>query len=85
MSMSMSKRIQIPVSPDEGDLYRRAARRAGLPLAEWARRLLRRGAEAELGGGPRTPAEALEVLFSLDLPVSSVDSMIEESIRGRYP
>jgi hypothetical protein len=81
----MNKRIQIPVEEAEADLFRRAARRAGLPLAEWARRLLRVGAERGLGQGARTPREALEALFALDAPVAAVETMIEESIRGRYP
>lgn len=85
MGMSMSKRIQIPVEEAEADLLRRAARRAGLPLAEWARRLLRAGAERELGPGTRTPREALEAMFALEASVADVETMIEESLRGRYP
>ncbi len=81
----MIKRIQIPVEEAEADLLRRAARRAGLPLAEWARRLLRAGAARELGPGARTPREALETMFALDAPVADVETMIEESTRGRYP
>jgi len=81
----MNKRIQIPVEESEADLYRRAARRAGLPVAEWARRLLRAGAERELGAGAATPQEALEAMFALDAPVADVETMIEESLRGRYP
>lgn len=85
MSMSMNKRIQVPVEEAEADQFRRAARRAGLPLAEWARRLLRAGAERELGAGARTPREALEAMFALDAPVADIETMIEESLRGRYP
>ncbi|MFV1959949.1 MAG: hypothetical protein ACC662_11130 [Planctomycetota bacterium] len=81
----MNKRIQIPVAKTEAELLKRAARRAGLPLAEWARRLLRAGAAQELGAGGRTPGEALDALCALDAPVADVDTMIEESTRGRYP
>lgn len=81
----MNKRIQIPVEETEADLFRRAARRAGLPMAEWARRLLRAGAERALGAGAPTPREALDALCALDAPVGDVESMVEESTRGRYP
>ena len=46
--MSMSKRFQIPASPQDQRLFKSAARRSGLSAAEWARRLLRREAENQL-------------------------------------
>ena len=46
----MSKRFQIPASTKDHRLFQSAARRAGLPAAEWARRLLRREAEREIQG-----------------------------------
>jgi len=81
----MNKRIQIPVEAAEADILRRAARRAGLPLAEWARRLLRAGAARELGAVEPTPREALAALRALEAPVADVETMIAESTRGRYP
>jgi hypothetical protein len=39
--MSMTKRLQIPVSEQEIFQFQAAAHRAGLPLAQWARRQLR--------------------------------------------
>lgn len=48
--MSMSKRFQIPASPQDHRLFRSAARRAGLSAAEWARRHLRQEAEREIHG-----------------------------------
>lgn len=82
--MSMSKRLQIPVSDGESAFFQAAARRAGLPVAEWARRQLRRNAEETLGTRRMSPLEAWELLTSLDAPVAPVEVMIEESIRGRY-
>ena len=84
MCMSMNKRLQIPVDEAEAALFRRAARRAGVSLAEWARRLLRAGARRELGARKKTPEEALRDMFALELPVADVETMIEESYRGRY-
>jgi len=45
--MSMTKRLQIPVTEQERAHFQAAARRAGLPLTEWARRQLRDKAEQE--------------------------------------
>jgi hypothetical protein len=80
--MSMTKRLQIPVTPSENDVFRAAARRQGLTLAEWARRHLRLQAEADLGS-ELTPQQALERLFALEAPVDDVETMIEQSVRGR--
>jgi hypothetical protein len=83
--MSMTKRIQIPVDDQECSHFQAAARQAGLPLAEWARRQLREKADEVLGAARLGPGEALALLKGLDAPVSSVEAMIEESVAGRYP
>jgi hypothetical protein len=81
MPMSMTKRLQIPVSEQECAHFQAAARRAGLPLAEWARRQLRDKA----GEGPTLDRfEALALIKSLAAPVGPVEVMIEESLAGRY-
>lgn len=84
MPMSMTKRIQIPVGDQECAHFQDAARRAGLPLAEWARRQLREKADEVLGRGELGPREALELLKSLEAPIAPVETMIEESVIGRY-
>jgi hypothetical protein len=83
--MSMTKRLQIPISEQESSHLQAAARRAGLPLAEWARRQLRAKADEALAGPDLGPREALALLKSLEAPVGPVETMIEESIAGRYP
>jgi hypothetical protein len=82
--MSMTKRIQIPVSEQECTHFQAAARRSRLPLAEWARRQLREKADEALGGATLSPREALALLKSLNAPVGPVEDMIEESVAGRY-
>ena len=82
--MSMTKRIQIPVGDQDSSHFQAAARRAGLPLAEWARRHLREKADEALSGAPLSPLEALALLASLEAPVAPVRTMIEESVAGRY-
>jgi hypothetical protein len=84
MLMSMTKRLQIPVGDQECSRFQAAARRAGLPLAEWARRQLREKADEVLGGSALAPREALALLKSLEAPVGPVEAMIEESVAGRY-
>jgi hypothetical protein len=82
--MSMTKRIQIPVGDQERSHFQAAARRAGLPLAEWARRQLREKADEALGGAALGPRDALALLKGLEAPVAPVETMIEESVAGRY-
>ena len=82
--MSMTKRLQIPVDEQERSYLQAAARRAGLPLAEWARRQLRDKAAEVLGGTALDPQDALALLKRLEAPVAPVQTMIEESVSGRY-
>jgi hypothetical protein len=82
--MSMVKRIQIPVSEQDCSQFQAAARRAGLPLSEWARRQLREKARETMGGSILGPHEALALIKTLDAPVGPLETMIEESIAGRY-
>jgi len=83
--MSMRKRLQIPVGDQECSHFQAAARRAGLPLAEWARRQLREKADEVLGRSALDPRQALALLETLEAPVAPVERMIEESVAGRYP
>jgi hypothetical protein len=80
----MTKRLQIPVSEQECSHFQAAARRSHLPLAEWARRQLREKADEVLGGATLSPREALALLKTLNAPVGPVETMIEESVAGRY-
>jgi hypothetical protein len=81
--MSMTKRLQIPVTEQECSHFQAAARRSRLPLAEWARRQLREKADEALGGADLGPREALDLLKTLNAPVGPVETMIEESVAGR--
>ncbi|MBI1859769.1 MAG: hypothetical protein HYR96_02480 [Deltaproteobacteria bacterium] len=79
----MSRRLQIPVSASDEDLFKVAARQAGLSTAEWARRLLSEKALESIRGN-RSPKEALEMLFSLQAPVADIRVMVQQSFKGRY-
>jgi len=84
MPTSMVKLLQIPVSDQEFSQFQAAARRAALPLGEWARRHLREKADEALGGAALSPREALDLLKSLEAPADPVEVMMEESVSGRY-
>ena len=84
MCMAMTKRVQIPVDEAELELYRTAAERAGLPLAEWARRKLRQEALNAGLDTEMTPQEAVRKLCSLNAPVAPLKQMIWESYDSRY-
>jgi hypothetical protein len=53
-----------------------------LTLAEWSRRQLRQKAD-EVLVPQQTREAALEALFRLNGPVADIETMIEESVRGR--
>lgn len=53
-------------------------------MAEWARRQLREKADEVLGRAALSPREALALLERLEAPVAPVETMIEESVAGRY-
>ncbi len=82
--MAMTKRVQIPIDQAELDLYRAAADRAGLPLAEWARRHLREVALQVSVEAPVTPQEAVRELCAMNLPTPPLAQMIRESFDDRY-
>jgi hypothetical protein len=82
--MSMTKRLQIPVTEQECSHFQAAARRSRLPLAEWARRQLREKADEALGGTGLDPRRALDLIKTLNAPVGPVETMTEESVVGRY-
>ena len=82
--MSMKKRFQVPISEHDEGLIKTAARQAGVSAAEWARQMLRKAASRSLHTEEMTAEEALVKLFALDAPVSGVETMIEESLKGRY-
>ena len=81
--MTMTKSLQVPIGDHERSRFQAAARRAGLPLVEWARRQLREKADEVLGGADLAPREALAQLKALEAPVGPVETLIEESIAGR--
>jgi len=55
------------------------------PLAKRARQLLRKKTDAVPAAAPLDPRQALALLEALEAPVGPVETMIEESVSGRYP
>ena len=83
-TMALNKRMHVPVSEREAALFKAAARKARLTLAEWARQLLRQEAGRALGREAATAEEALDDLFGVGAPVGDVQAMIDESTKDRY-
>jgi len=82
--MSMTKRLQIPISQAEERLLKTAAKRSGLSLAEWARRLLRERAKEEFMHEKLSPKQSLKALSEINASIDSVDVMIKQSFESRY-
>lgn len=78
------KRFQIPVDEKEDRLFHRAAKRVGLPAAEWARRRLKIEADRTLSSSNLTPQQILNELRNLNAPTGNIEDMIRESVEGRY-
>jgi hypothetical protein len=55
------------------------------PLTKRPRRPLRKRADAVPGPAPLDPRQALALLEALEAPAGPVETMIEESVSGRYP
>ena len=84
-TMSMSKRLQIPISSTEERTFQSAAKIYNISTAEWARRILRKAAERDLSSDIKmTPIEAVEMIAQLNAPVDSVKAMKRQSIKGRF-
>lgn len=80
----MSKRIQIPISESEARLFKASAKKTGLSLAEWARRLMKAKAQESMGPLKKTSEAALKSLFAINAPIDDVEVMIGQSFKGRY-
>ena len=81
--MPMTKRIQIPIDEPELAQVKAAAQKAGQPLAEWARDILREESRRVLEGPDLSPDQALEQLFGSEAPVHDLVRMLEDSVQGR--
>lgn len=81
--MSMSKRLQIPISEVEENLVRKAAKAQSLSMAEWARNILTKSAQESLSNKIDS-RQALELLFSLNGSIADVQTMKDQSTKNRY-
>ena len=82
--MSKNRRLQIPVSPEEEALYKKAAKVFEVSTAEWVRRVLRKAAHRDIAVEQQLdPLEAIEKLANLKGPISEIQKMKQESIKGR--
>ena len=79
----MSKRLQVVLDDAELLLLRRRARRDGLTLSEWVRRVLARAARTSGRATPEQRLAALDRALGCGFPSSDLDEMLAEMERGR--
>lgn len=79
----VSKRLQVVLSEKELDALRVAAKRQGLTLSEWARGVLRRARERQLGPSPETKLEALDRALQCGHPTADIEQMLDDIDEGR--
>lgn len=80
---SMSTRLQIVMTEEEAEGFRRSAARTGLTLSEWARRALRRAQKAQASKGPEDKLRALERALTRGHPTADVAEMLADIEKGR--
>ena len=81
--MSMSKKLQIVTDDEELEGFRRAAKRQGMTLSEWARQAMRRAKSGQRGPTAQEKLAALEQALVCDHPTGDIGDMLAEIERGR--
>jgi hypothetical protein len=79
----MSKRLQVVVDEAELKRFQRAARRAGMTLAEWVRQALRRAERTTSSQDPAKKLAAIRAAARHSFPAPDIDEMLLEIERGR--
>ena len=62
---------------------RQVARRAGLNVSEWARRVLRAARDTQAGPSPASRLEALDRALDCNHPTGDIEEMLADIERGR--
>ena len=82
--MSMTKRLQIPIEPEDARKLHEVAAQAGLSLSAWARQHLMAVADAEQQRARDERRHALAALTELQLDLGSVDELNRELADHKY-
>jgi hypothetical protein len=80
----MSKRLQVLLEESEFDDLREAARREGVPVSEWVRRVLRDARRRQPEGDIDRKMRALQKALQYEFPAPDIDQMVAEIEQG-YP
>jgi hypothetical protein len=80
----MSKRLQVLVDESEYQQLRRAAKRQGITVSDWVRRVLRSAARDEPAGGTDRKLATIRAAVRHAFPTADIDDMLGEIERG-YP
>ncbi len=81
--ISMSKKLQIVMPEGELDALRKAARKEGLTLSEWARRVLKLAQQAQGGPTRDQKLRALHRALECEHPTADMGDVLASIERGR--
>jgi len=79
----MSKRLQVLLTEAEMEEIRRAARRQGLPVGEWARRAMRTARQRQPVRAAAEKLAAVRTAVALSYPTADIEQMLGETEQGR--
>jgi hypothetical protein len=78
----MSKRLQVLFDEREYRALKDAARRAGVPVSTWVRRVVSEGRRREVSARPDTKLAAVRRAVVHRFPTADIDQMLAEIERG---
>ena len=79
----MSKRLQVLVSEEEAEEFRRSAAREGATLSDWARRAMRHFQQRHAHRSEEQKLAALERALQKGHPTGDIDGLLGEIETGR--
>ena len=78
----MSKRLQVVMDEEELEAVRETARRHGMTVSEWARRVLREARRRGSSGDADRKLAAIRAADTCAYPTADIDQMLAEVERG---
>ena len=81
--MCMSKRLQIVMSDDEIEAYRRTAKRQGMTLSEWVRQAMRKVQRSQQSPSAADKLKAIERALECGYPTGNIEEILSSIEQGR--
>jgi hypothetical protein len=79
----MSKRLQIVMSDDEIEAFRRTAKRQGMTLSEWVRQAMRKVQRSQQSPSAPDKLKAIERALECDYPTGNIEEILSSIEQGR--